>query len=183
MFSGWGIRTLSKEAIAYNPVGYHLGTVWPHDNGIIAAGFRRYGHDASASRILESLFEAAADFEHARLPECFAGLERSLFGIPVRYPVACHPQAWAAGSIAHLLTETLGLQPAAFDRRLRIVRPSLPSFLDSLSIEGLTVGAGRVDLDFRRSKASIEVSVGRITGELDVVIDDKPGTGIKESAS
>lgn len=182
MFSGWGIRTLSTEAIAYNPVGYHLGTVWPHDNAIIAAGFRRYGHDDSASRILGSLVEAAADFEHARLPECFAGLERSVFGIPVRYPVACHPQAWAAGSMPHLLTETLGLRPAAFDRRLRIVRPSLPSFLDHLSIRGLTVGGGQVDLDFHRSRASIEVSVGPISGDLDVVIDDRPAPGRNEAS-
>jgi glycogen debranching enzyme len=171
MFSGWGIRTLSSETIAYNPVGYHLGTVWPHDNSLIAAGFRRYGLDPSATRLLESLVEAAADFTHERLPECFAGLERDVFDIPVRYPVACHPQAWAAGSVPYLLTSTLGLQPAGLDGRLKVVRPRLPDFVDRLEWRGLTVGHGTVDLRFSRTGDGTTVEVGDVTGNLDVVVD------------
>jgi glycogen debranching enzyme len=177
MFSGWGIRTLSSEAIAYNPVGYHLGTVWPHDNSLIAAGFRRYGRDESATRILGALVEAAADFAHERLPECFAGLERDVFEIPVRYPVACHPQAWAAGSVPYLLTTTLGLEPDALDRRLRIVRPRLPDLVDHLEWRGLTVGDASVDLRFHRSGDSTEVEIRDVKGDLDVVVDQDPWEG------
>ena len=172
MFSGWGIRTLSSEAVAYNPVGYHLGTVWPHDNSLIAVGFRRYGFDEEAGRLLDSLVEAGADFGHGRLPECFAGLERSAFGIPVRYPVACHPQAWAAGSVPYLLTTTLGLEPAAFERRLRIVRPRLPAFVDRLRLRGLAVGSATADLRFEREGEGTTVTVERIQGDLDVLVGD-----------
>ncbi len=172
MFSGWGIRTLSTEAVAYNPVGYHLGTVWPHDNSLIAAGFRRYGFDDDAERVLETLVEAAGMFEHHRLPECFAGLERDVFEIPVRYPVACHPQAWAAGSVPYLLGVTLGLAPDGFERRLRIVRPRLPVFVDRLQLRGLAVAGARVDLEFHRAGDATEFSVGRIEGDLEVVMGE-----------
>jgi glycogen debranching enzyme len=98
MFCGWGIRTLSSCERRFNPIGYHLGTVWPHDNSLIAAGFRHYGFDDQALRVFDGLVKAAADFEHFRLPEVFAGFTQQEFPVPVRYPVACHPQAWAAGS-------------------------------------------------------------------------------------
>src|SRR5262249_14981212 len=93
MFNGWGVRTLSENERRYNPVGYHLGTVWPHDNSIIAAGFRRHGFDGAAMRILAGVIRAAMHFEHYRLPELFAGFPEREFGVPARYPVACHPQA------------------------------------------------------------------------------------------
>jgi glycogen debranching enzyme len=174
MFNGWGIRTMSTAAAAYNPIGYHLGTVWPHDNSLIAAGFRRYGLDDAAVRILGSMVEASGDFEHQRLPECFTGLERSTFDIPVRYPVACHPQAWAAGAVPYLLTTTLGLEPEGFDRRLRIVRPALPSFVDRLELRGLPVADARVDLEFERGPDATNVTVNRVDGELDVVVEQGP---------
>ncbi len=172
MWSGWGIRTLSTEAVAYNPVAYHLGTVWPHDNSLIAAGFRRYGLDDSAESILEALVEAAGAFDHRRLPECFAGIERSLFEAPVKYPVACHPQAWAAGSVPYLLGVTLGLQPDGFARRLRIVRPRLPRFVNRLEIRGLPVAGARVDLDFRRERDVTEFTVVAVDGDLEVVVGE-----------
>jgi glycogen debranching enzyme len=162
---------MSSDAVAYNPIGYHLGTVWPHDNSLIAAGLRNYGLDAGVAKILTALVEAAADFEHVRLPECFAGIERAAFEIPVRYPVACHPQAWAAGSIPHLLTLTLGLRPEALDGRLRIVRPHLPEFLSELELRDLAVGEAEVDLDFRRTDGSTEVVVKDVRGRLDVQVD------------
>ncbi|HEU4571969.1 MAG TPA: glycogen debranching N-terminal domain-containing protein, partial [Candidatus Limnocylindrales bacterium] len=171
MFNGWGIRTLATSAAAYNPIGYHLGTVWPHDNSLIAEGFRRHGRDDAADRILASFVEASGAFGQQRLPECFAGFERKDFGIPVRYPVACHPQAWAAGSIPHLLTVTLGLTPEAFDRRLRIVRPRLPPFVDRLEIRGLPVGSDRLDLTFTATDGKATVDVVN-AGGIDVRVEE-----------
>ncbi|HEU4674199.1 MAG TPA: glycogen debranching N-terminal domain-containing protein [Candidatus Limnocylindrales bacterium] len=170
IFAGWGVRTLSSSEVAYNPIGYHLGTVWPHDNSLIAEGFRRYRADDAAERILTSLVEASADFDHQRLPECFAGFDRRSFGIPVRYPVACHPQAWAAGSIPHLLTATLGLRPDGFDHRLRVVRPRLPRFIDRLEVRGLPIGSRRVGLTFTATGGETRVETTKADG-VDVVVD------------
>ena len=171
MFSGWGVRTLSLDALAHNPIGYHLGTVWPHDNGLIAEGFRRYGLDEAADRILRGLVEAATDFPQQRLPECFAGYPRASFGVPVRYPVACHPQAWAAGAIPHLLVSNLGLLANGLERRLRIDRPRLPSFVDHLELRHLPVADAHVDLVFERVDGETRVSVGAVQGSLDVQVD------------
>lgn len=171
MFSGWGIRTLSAHERRYNPIGYHLGTIWPHDNAIIAAGFRRYGFDQEALRIFDGIVSAATYFEHERLPELFAGFERDDYGVPVRYPVADHPQAWAAGAVPYLMTTLLGLVPEAFERRLRIVRPLLPGFVNYCELRGLRVGSARVDLAFERTeRGTIAVKVARIDGDLAVVI-------------
>ncbi len=169
-FGGWGIRTLASSEAAYNPIGYHLGTVWPHDNSLIAEGFRRHGADEAAERILTSLVEASADFAHQRLPECFAGFDRRSFGIPVRYPVACHPQAWAAGSIPHLLTTALGLRPDAFEHRLRVIRPRLPPFIDRLEVRGLPVGSRRVALTFTAEAGTTHVETTDADG-VDVVVE------------
>jgi len=163
--------SLSAAATAANPIGYHLGTVWPHDNGLIADGFRRYGLHDSADRILAGLLEASTDFPQRRLPECFAGFPHDEFGIPVRYPIACHPQAWAAGAFPHLLTTALGLTPEAFDRRLRVVQPRLPTFLERLSLEGLSVGDARVDLAFERTGAMTRVDVRKVEGDLEVKVE------------
>ena len=173
MFNGWGIRTLSEQERRYNPIGYHLGTVWPHDNSLIASGFRRYGFDKEACEIFTAIAEAAMYFEHYRLPEVFAGFCREDYGVPVHYPVACHPQAWAAGAIPYLVETLLGLVPEAFDERLRIVRPVLPGFVDRLELRRLRVGRGRVDLHFERtSQGSVSVEVLQVTGSLDVVVED-----------
>lgn len=169
MFNDWGVRTLSAQERRYNPIGYHLGTVWPHDNSIIAAGFRRYGFDDAAQRIFMGIIEATMNFEHYRLPEVFAGFHRRDYGVPVRYPVACHPQAWAAGTIPYLLTTMLGLEPAAFDQRLRIVRPRLPDFISWLEVRRLRVGRASADLRFeRQTDGSISVKVLKTSGPLEV---------------
>ena len=110
------IVRLSDKERRYNPIGYHLGTVWPHDNSIIAAGLRRYGFDGEAGRVFSAIIDASIHFEHNRLPELFAGFSREEYGVPVRYPVACHPQAWAAGSVPYLLQTFLGLTPDADQR-------------------------------------------------------------------
>ena len=172
MFSGWGIRTLSSRAVGYNPIGYHLGTVWPHDNALIAAGFRQYGFQEASQRILKGIFEAAMSFDGFRLPELFAGFSRSEYSVPVHYPVACHPQAWAAGSIPYLVTTSLGLEPAAFEQSLVVRNPLLPDFVDRIQVKKLRVGEASVDLYFeRQGDQSVKVEVGKINGKLDVRIE------------
>jgi glycogen debranching enzyme len=174
MFSGWGIRTLSTNERRANPIGYHLGTVWPHDNSIIAAGFRRYGFDREAVQVLDGILQAARHFEHYRLPEVFAGFSRERFPVPVRYPVACHPQAWAAGSVPFLLTSLLGLVPNAFDGRLQIVRPVLPKGVDELEFRRIKIGKGLVDLHFRRTREeTAQVTVTHVSG-AQVNVEPKP---------
>ena len=174
LFSGWGIRTLSYKERRYNPMGYHLGTVWPHDNSLIAAGFRRYGYDHEAGRLFIGLLEAAMEFEDYRLPELFTGFAREEFSTPVRYPVACHPQAWAAGSVPFLVESSLGLVAEGFDNRLRIVRPHLPEFLKELEIHHLRVGQGAVDLRFsRKDDGTLDVHILKVNGTLTVEVERK----------
>jgi glycogen debranching enzyme/CRP-like cAMP-binding protein len=146
LFSGWGIRTLGRDNAAYNPLGYHLGTVWPHDNALIAAGMARYGFTDEANRILAALFDAAQYFPYARLPELFCGLARTDSGVPIGYPVACSPQAWAAGSLPFILAEILGLRPTAGGTVLTIDRPIIPAWLGTVRVQGLRVGGDRLDL-------------------------------------
>lgn len=180
MFSGWGVRTLSAKERRYNPIGYHLGTVWPHDSAIVAAGLRRHGHDAAALRIFTGIVEMAEHLPNRRLPELITGFSRSQFARPVRYPLACHPQAWAAGSVPFLLETLLGLVPDAFNGRLRIVRPELPDFVPHLTIEGLRVGGARACLRFdRRPDGTIAVRTLHVDGELEITVEpgDQEQTG------
>ncbi len=173
VFNGWGVRTLSEKERRYNPIGYHLGTVWPHDNSIIAAGFKRYGFDEAAMRVFTGIVRAAMHFGHYRLPELFAGFHQREFGVPVHYPVACHPQAWAAGSVPYLIETSLGLVPEAFERRLRVVRPQLPDFVYWLEVRRLRVGAAYADLRFERvADGAIAFRVLGVDGRLDVVRDE-----------
>ena len=171
MFNDWGIRTLSTAASRYNPLGYHLGTVWPHDNSLIAAGFKRYGFDDAVLRILSGMMEAAVHFDDHRLPELFGGFCKHDYGVPVSYPVACQPQAWSAGAVPYLLTTALGLTPEAFDGRLRIVRPVLPANVNHLEIRHLRVGTARVDLVFERKGEGIGARVLDREGKLEVVVE------------
>ncbi|HEX8600497.1 MAG TPA: glycogen debranching N-terminal domain-containing protein [Chloroflexia bacterium] len=175
MFSGWGVRTLSSEARAYNPISYHLGSVWPHDNGLIIGGFCRYGYDAVASKILDALFAAACNFPEYRMPELFCGYQRQSERQPVRYPVACSPQAWAAGAIPHSLWTLLGLRANALNNTLRVVKPVLPLGLDWLEMKGVQVGASRVDLRFDRvgRDEMVRVDAQVREGDLSVVLVDE----------
>jgi glycogen debranching enzyme len=172
MFSGWGIRTLSHKERRYNPIGYHLGTVWPHDNSIIAAGLRRYGFNKQALQILESIVSAGQHFEHARLPEVFGGFSQHDFSIPVRYPVACHPQAWAAGSVPFMMSSLLGLSANAFNNHLRVVRPVLPSFVNELDFRRIKIGDSTIDLHFERVRdAEVHVDVVNRDGSIEVEVE------------
>jgi glycogen debranching enzyme len=171
MFSGWGVRTLSERERAYDPLGYHIGTVWPHDNSLIAAGCRRYEFDEAACEIHTGLFDAAMHFNSYRLPELFAGIGRGDHEVPVFYPTANPPQAWAAGAIPYLLETMLGLVPEGLEHRLRIVRPLLPAFLDELEVRMLRVGGAETDLRFiRGSENNIRVEVLRVEGRLEVLV-------------
>ncbi len=175
MFSGWGVRTLSSREKSFNPAGYHRGAVWPHDNSIIAAGFRRYGFDQAALHIFDGITDAATYFEAYRLPEVFAGFGREEFGVPVRYPVACHPQAWAAGTIPFLFQTLLGLEPDGFEQKLRIVRPMLPLETNYIELRRLRVGSARADLRFQLTeRRHAEVQVLSTEGPLDVIVEPYP---------
>jgi glycogen debranching enzyme len=172
MYSGWGIRTLSSRERRFNPIGYHDGTVWPHDNAIAVAGFRRYGCLTGIAKVVKDIVDAASCFEHDRLPEVFGGFDRQEFSVPVRYPVACHPQAWAAGAVPFMIESALGLRPDAFNRRVHITHPVLPDSVNELKLERLRVGGATVDITFKRiSQGDATVENVRTDGELDVVID------------
>ena len=171
MFSGWGVRTLAGGHPGFNPLGYHTGSVWPHDNAMIACGLRRYGFDEDFARIFDALLDAASQFDDYRLPELFGGFERMPGESPVPYPVACRPQAWAAGSIPWLLACGLGLHPEGLDGRLRVVRPSLPTWLDWLEVSRLRVAGATIDLRFERTGDGVRLSDARVDGSLEVVLD------------
>jgi glycogen debranching enzyme len=171
MFNGWGIRTLSEKEKPYNPVAYHRGTVWPHDNAIIAVGFKKHGFDEEATEILNCMLDAGMRFKEFRLPEVFSGFSQSLYKSPVTYPVACHPQAWAAGSIPFLLITLLGIHPEPFDDRLTLIRPGLPKIVDCLEISNLRVGEKTIDLRFeKQSDGSVAAEATKNPGNIELAI-------------
>ncbi|SCL44159.1 Glycogen debranching enzyme (alpha-1,6-glucosidase) [Micromonospora citrea] len=141
LFSGWGVRTLAEGAGRYNPIGYHVGTIWPFDNSFIAWGLRRYGYADEAARIAAGILDAAV-FYDGRLPEAFAGYRRSETRYPVNYPTACSPQAWSAGATLLLLRTMLGLRPVGEDL---VIRPALPANLDSVALLDIPGRWGRLD--------------------------------------
>ena len=156
---------------SYNPVDYQLGSVWPHDNAIIVAGMQHYGFDKEANQVFTAIMQAASKFEHFRLPEVFAGHDRGFATKPVKYPVACNPQAWAAGSIPYMLASMLGLHLDGFNRRLHIRHPHLPDWLRWVTLRHLRVGDAEVDLKYERSGKATLVAVTRKRGELLVSIE------------
>jgi glycogen debranching enzyme len=170
MFSGWGIRTLAARERRYNPMSYHNGSVWPHDNAIAAAGFRRYRLGPLALTVATGLFDASRHFERSRLPELFCGFARRTGHGPISYPVACSPQAWAAGSAVQLLTAMLGLEADALANRLTFVSPQLPPWLRDVELYDLRVGTSSLDLGISRGRdgASVEL-IGR-RGDVELIV-------------
>jgi glycogen debranching enzyme len=169
-FSGWGIRTLAATEARYNPMAYHNGAVWPHDNALIAYGAARYGLKDFAVAVLAGLFAAGTYFDLNRMPELFCGFDREPGEGPVPYPVACAPQAWAAASVFLLLQGCLGLVVSGAERRVWLLRPLLPSFVSELRITNLEVAEATVDLLLVRHGDDVGVNVLRRDGDLSVVV-------------
>ncbi len=168
-FSGWGIRTVAAGEARYNPMSYHNGSVWPHDNAIIAAGFARYGLQDAALAVLSALFDASLFIPLHRLPELFCGFPRKVDEGPTMYPVACSPQAWAAGSVFLLLQSALGLEIQAPERIVRFTRAKLPPFLDEVRINRMRVGGVSLDLLLERHEHDVGITVLRRTGDVQIV--------------
>jgi len=169
MFTGWGIRTLSSNEERYNPLGYHIGTVWPFDNSIIAMGLRKYGFKDEAALLFTGMYDAAGCYPGYRIPELFGGFQREKQNMPIKYPVACSPHSWSAGTIPFMLTSALGITPDALNNRLVIVRPELPPWLETVKIRGLSVGGKSIDIDYRREGPVTQVDVKRKEGvDVDV---------------
>ena len=165
LWAGWGIRTLSAEHAAYNPLSYHRGSIWPHDNALIAAGLARYGWTHDAARILRAMYEASLHFRHFRLPELFCGMGLADADFPVRYPVACTPQAWASAAPFLLLRSALGLFPDAPRRTLSVNNPQLPPWLGEVVLDRLLIGRSRLKLRFSRAGRGCAVEVLEQEGE------------------
>ncbi|MFQ5416856.1 MAG: glycogen debranching N-terminal domain-containing protein [Myxococcota bacterium] len=169
-FSNWGIRTIPTSEKRYNPISYHNGSVWPHDNAIIAAGLSRYGLKEPVLRILSGFFDASRHLDLNRMPELFCGFSRRSGEGPTLYPVACAPQAWAAAAVYLLLQSSLGLKISARANQVLISNPMLPPFLDCVRIDGLRVGASTVDLHFQRHPHDVGVEVVEREGVVDVLV-------------
>jgi glycogen debranching enzyme len=170
MFSGWGIRTVAAGEIRYNPMSYHNGSIWPHDNALVAVGLSLYGFQSKVVDVLYGLYEASLYMESNRLPELFCGFhKRADSSGPTLYPVACSPQAWAAGSVYMLLRAALGISIRAPERMIRFSNSVLPPNLDELTIENLRVADAAVDLLIRRYPEGVTVEVTRREGEIEVV--------------
>jgi glycogen debranching enzyme len=168
LFSGWGIRTVSREERRYNPMSYHNGSVWPHDNALIALGFARYGLKRPVDRVFKGLFEAATYMDISRLPELFCGFQRRRGRGPTLYPVACAPQAWAAATPFALLQASLGLSFNPAQNEIRLINPRLPSFLDEVIIRQLRLGNSSLDLAIVRHDEQVSMRVLRREGQLRV---------------
>jgi glycogen debranching enzyme len=168
-FSGWGVRTVASGQVRYNPISYHNGSVWPHDNALIAAGLSRYGFTGAAAKILDALYGLSQVVDLHRLPELICGFHRRGDEHPTLYPVACAPQAWAAGAVYLLLQASLGLRIDSGARRVSFWRAVLPESIGSLEIANLRVGDATVDLHLERHPHDVGVTVLRRTGDVDIV--------------
>jgi glycogen debranching enzyme len=174
MFSGWGIRTLSKKEVRYNPMSYHNGSIWPHDNAMIAIGLAHYGYPEAVHKIMEGLFEMTKFVDLQRLPELFCGFEKRPNEGPTAYPVACAPQAWAVGSVYMLIQACLGLFISAKDNSIYFFKPSLPDFLHELTIKNLRINSSSVALQVRKdSQGYVTIHVLHKEGNVRIeVIND-----------
>jgi glycogen debranching enzyme len=169
MFSGWGIRTLATAERRYNPMSYHNGSVWPHDNALIAYGARSARDKQLALKILSGLFDLSIFAELHRLPELICGFPRRSGKGPTSYPVACSPQAWAAGAVFLVLQSCLGVSVRAKESRIYLQHPVLPESLTRVQIRNLRIGDSSVDLAFRRHGDTVAMDILRRTGDIEVV--------------
>src|SRR6478735_1902476 len=169
-FSGWGIRTVARGEARYNPMSYHDGSIWPHDNALIALGMARYGLKRSVAHLFKGLFDAASYMDLRRLPELFCGFRRERRRGPVLYPVACAPQAWASATAFTLLEAALGLEFDAARGEIRLRDPRLPEFLHEVVLRDLKLGPSSVDLRLRRHGEEVSLEVLRTRGQIQVSI-------------
>jgi glycogen debranching enzyme len=170
MFSGWGIRTLASDAPRFNPMSYHNGSVWPHDNALIALGLARYGCKRAVSAIFEGLFDAANHMAMMRIPELFCGFTRRHGAGPTLYPVACAPQAWASVVPFALLKAALGLEVEHDRGEIVFHDPRLPAFMEEVAINGLALGEARANLRLCRRGAHTEVVMAERKGDVAIRI-------------
>ncbi len=170
LFSGWGVRTVAENELRYNPMGYHTGSVWPHDNSLIAAGAARYDDKAFALRILNAQYEAARHFDLTRLPELFCGFKRRPRDAPLQFPVACSPQSVSSGAAFLMLQSVLGIGIDALDRQIVLAHPVVPNDFSEVIVRNLAVNDSSVDFTVRRHGSSVSVSVERREGKIDLVI-------------
>ena len=169
-FSGWGVRTVASTAPRYNPISYHNGSVWPHDNAVIAAGLARYGHHDAAARILGGLFEASLHFDLNRLPELFCGFVKHAGEPPTLYPQACSPQAWAAAAPLMCLQACLGLQVDGARGLVAFHNPVMPGFLGQVHLQGLRLPQGTMDVLITRHEQGVGVRLTRRDGDVGLVV-------------
>lgn len=168
-FSGWGIRTIPTNEIRYNPMAYHNGSIWPHDNALIALGMSRYGLTQGVERLLAGLFDLSIHVDLHRLPELICGFPRKPGEGPILYPVACAPQAWAAGAVFLLLQACLGISFHGTEREIRFTHPSLPEFLPAMKIKNLRIGNLSADLELTRTESDVMINVTRKDELLSIV--------------
>jgi glycogen debranching enzyme len=168
-FAGWGIRTVASGEARYNPLSYHNGSIWPHDNAIVAAGLARYGATHEAERVMTAMLDLSQNVDLHRLPELICGFHRRTDERPTLYPVACAPQAWAAGAVYMLLQACLGLRIDAIARRVTFTRPALPPSVDWMELQQLRIGGSTVDLRLQRHGHDVGVTVTRRDGMVEIV--------------
>ena len=168
-FSGWGVRTIASSEKNFNPMSYHNGSIWPHDNSLIAWGLAQRPEKGFARRILSGLLDAAIVLELRRLPELFCGFPRRPQKAPTLYPVACSPQAWAAGSVFLLLQSCLGLHISAENSRITFYYPTLPEAVEKVCLKNLTVGNGSIDLVVTRDRDAVSVGISKRIGNIEVI--------------
>jgi glycogen debranching enzyme len=171
--SGWGVRTVAVGEPRYNPMSYHNGSIWPHDNALVGHGLGRYGFRGGAAAILEGLIDATAYMDDRRTPELFCGFRRRTGRGPTLYPAACSPQAWAAGAPFLLVESMLGVTFDPAERRVRLVRPALPDFIGDITVRNLTLGGSSVDFALRRHGARVSLEVLRAAKDLEVRRDTR----------
>jgi len=167
---GWGLRTLAAGGVRYNPMSYHNGSVWPHDTAIALAGMARYGERKGVIRVMGDLFEASKAFG-GRMPELLCGFKREPDAPPIAYPVACMPQAWAAGSTFMMLSAALGLKIDAVHREVRLVRPRLPAGVEQITVEGLDIAGSAMDIVIQRLGDRTAATV-RSDGSVAVMVEE-----------
>jgi glycogen debranching enzyme len=165
-FSGWGIRTVARGEARYNPMSYHNGSIWPHDNALIALGLARYGLKRPVAQITRGLFEAASYMDLRRLPELFCGFQRERRRGPTLYPVACAPQAWASATMFSLIEALLGIEFRPQTHEIFLRNPLLPPFLDEVMLRNLQVGGSRADLRVSRHGEEVSLEVLRTHGPI-----------------